>query len=103
MFPSRMGSDVSMDQGAIAVVRNILALTGIATVSYRILGTQLGWVLPIVWTILPPLLIPRANQDRSEIFTLLTQPDSAFTAFVVASVVWLAGAFLITRWSPDRR
>jgi|GEM_PF-3491388 len=81
-------------QGPLSMVRNVLALTGAGVIGYRMLGSQLGWAVPVVWVILPPLLMPRPDQDRLQIFTLVNQPDGAITASAFACAVWIVAVWV---------
>ncbi len=78
--------------GPVAIVRNVLALTGVAFLSAAVFGVSFGWLLPLAWATLPYLMIPSLEADTSGVATLLMQPDREFTAFAVAVGCWLIGA-----------
>lgn len=90
LIPAPEGSASLIGHGPISVVRNTLALTGTALLGYRFLGPQTGWVPPLAWVIIPPLLMPRPDQDTTRLFTLITQPDRAFEPFALALGIWVA-------------
>ncbi|MFD6055592.1 hypothetical protein [Agromyces sp. NPDC060279] len=107
LIPAPEGSASLIGHGPISVVRNTLALTGTALLGYRFLGPQAGWVPPVAWVIIPPLLMPRPDQDPGRLFTLVTQPDRALEPFTLALGIWVVALVVrvvdgLARLTPPR-
>ncbi|WP_437583428.1 hypothetical protein ACSAGD_14210 [Paramicrobacterium sp. CJ85] len=82
------------DQGAVAIVRNLIALTGAALLGATFLGPNLAWVFPLTWTILPFVFLPGSPSGLTAIVTLVAQPDSSYAPSVFAIVLWSVGLAL---------
>ncbi len=80
--------------GPVALVRNVLALTGAALICSTILGPSFGWILPLAWAVLPFLALPSLASDPTGLVTLVMQPDDQFIPFLASGIVWLFGAGL---------
>lgn len=97
---TQAGSDQETSLGAVAVIRNLCALTGAGFIGASLLGPSLGWTVPTAWTVLPYVLLTQSSQQH-EALTLVTQPDGSFIAFVVAACVWGTGFILATASRED--
>jgi len=83
-------------QGALALIRNLLALTGAALIGAALLGPRLGWLLPVSWLILPFLVLPGPNADPTGLLTLAIQGDDAVLPNAFACLVWTIGTTVAT-------
>lgn len=90
------------DQGMVSTSRNAAALIGSSLLGNAILGPRIGWLISLAWVIIPPLLIPRPYLDPSQLFTLISQPDDSFHAFIYAIVIWILGISAASKeWSLE--
>lgn len=88
------------DFGAVAEVRNLLALTGAAFIGASAFGGAFGWTFPLAWATLPFVLARGANSDSTGLLTLVIAPDAAFIPMVAALVTFVVGAALAaSAWS----
>jgi hypothetical protein len=84
-------------QGVVAIVRNLLALTGAGLIGSAIFGPRLAWLVPVTWLIVPFLFVPRPTADLTGVLTLIGQDDIAFVPFVAACAVWAVGVALASK------
>lgn len=88
--------DAYAHQGATALVRNLLALTGAAFIGAAMFGSRFGWVLPMSWLILPFLFLPTPLADTSGVLALVVQADDAAAPMAVACATMVVGTVLAT-------
>jgi hypothetical protein len=86
--------DAYAHQGAIALVRNLLAMTGAAHIGAAIVGPRFGWVLPLSWLVLPFLFLPTRLADTAGVLALIVQGDDAVVPLAVACTTWVVGVAL---------
>lgn len=87
-------SDGSDAASGLALVRNLLALSGAALVGASLIGRSFAWVIPLGWIVVPYLFIPRPGDDPIGIFTLTSQEGNAVVPLIFTGFIWTLGVAL---------
>lgn len=80
--------------GPTALIRDLLAYTGLALTTGAILGPALGWLLPLAWVTIPAAALRPSDPDPTGLLRLPAQPDTALVPLVIGLALFALGTAL---------
>jgi hypothetical protein len=72
-------------------LRNLAGFEGLALMAAAVFGSHLSWTVPLVWSILPAVVLPDLESDRVGVLTFFLQPQASMTASLFAALVFVIG------------
>jgi len=94
---------VATDVPADMMVRNVIGLTGLATLGVTMFGGGLAWCVPMAWTVAGVTAVLATRTPPAPLLTWLVQPADSGAAMVAAGVLCAAGLVAYALAGPSTR